>query len=56
LRKNNLIGKFPFLIASTLNLNDSKEFTGHCFCRTGATLIADSGFDKKLKRAWEMEK
>jgi integrase len=48
----NVIGKFPFLIASTLNLNDSKEFTGHCFRRTGATLIADSGVDKiTLKRA-----
>lgn len=39
----NKIGDVPKLIASFLNLKDPKTYTGHCFRRTAATLLSDSG-------------
>jgi integrase len=48
----NWIGKVPFKIASILSLNDPHLFTGHCFRRSGATILVDNGADKLiLKRA-----
>jgi integrase len=48
----NWIGKVPFKIASALSLNDPHLFTGHCFRRSGATILVDNGADKLiLKRA-----
>jgi integrase len=48
----NSIGKIPSTIANMLNLKDSSKYTGHCFRRTGAKLMADAGVDKiTLKRA-----
>lgn len=37
------IGKMPCLIAKHLKLPDSEQYTGHCFRRSSATLLADSG-------------
>lgn len=37
------MGKIPSLIADYLQLENSKEYTGHCFRRSSATLLADSG-------------
>lgn len=42
---HNSIGQFPKKIAMFLNLNDTDKFTGHCFRRTAATLVANSGGD-----------
>jgi hypothetical protein len=39
----NVIGKTPNLIATALNLECPKEYTGHCFRRTGATFISNAG-------------
>lgn len=39
----NKIGKMPSVIASYLNLPDPSSYTGHCFRRTSATLLANSG-------------
>ena len=39
----NKIGETPQSIALYLNLPDPKLYTGHCFRRTGATLLSDSG-------------
>lgn len=39
----NKISEIPQAIASYLNLPNSKLYTGHCFRRTGATLLANSG-------------
>lgn len=48
----NTIAKFPQDIATYLNLPDPKGYTGHCYRRTGATILADEGADTlQLKRA-----
>lgn len=39
------IGAIPSKIATFLNLCNANEYTGHCFRRTSATLLADSGAD-----------
>ena len=39
----NKIGETPQSIASYLNSPDPKLYTEHCFHRTGATLLSDSG-------------
>lgn len=47
----NTIGKIPTKIAEYLKLPDAKCFTGHCFRRSSATLLAESGADLvSLKR------
>ena len=47
----NLFGQFPKKIARFLNLPDSNLYTGHCFRRTSASLLADSGVNiDQLKR------
>lgn len=47
----NTFSKMPQMIASFLNLEDAAEYTGHCFRRTSASLLADSGVDTDvLKR------
>lgn len=37
------IGEMPSQIASYLQLTQSEKYTGHCFRRTSATLLSDSG-------------
>ena len=39
----NKIGETPQAIALYLNLPNAKMYTGHCFRRTGATLLSNSG-------------
>lgn len=39
----NKIGNQPKIIAEFLNLPNSELYTGHCFRRSGATLLADAG-------------
>lgn len=39
------IGSLPSLIAKYLNLPKPEEYTGHCYRRSSATLLADSGAD-----------
>jgi hypothetical protein len=39
----NTFGKMPCEIAELLKLPEPKLFTGHCFRRSGASLLADSG-------------
>lgn len=39
----NTIGATPQHIASYLDLPNSKRYTGHCFRRTAATLLSNSG-------------
>lgn len=47
----NTFAKLPQLIARTTGLPNPHLFTGHCFRRSSATLLADSGADiLKLKR------
>ncbi|KAK5650166.1 hypothetical protein RI129_001195 [Pyrocoelia pectoralis] len=41
----NTIGKIPSEIAKYLNLPNPHEFTGHCFRRSSATLLANKGAD-----------
>lgn len=49
--KNNL-ALVPCRVAEFLNLPDSSLYTGHCFGRSGATILADSVINKiTLKRA-----
>jgi hypothetical protein len=48
----NTLAKFPSERAKSLGRDKFEEYTGHCFGRTGATILADSGVDKlTLKRA-----
>lgn len=45
------IGGMPREIATFLGLQEPEQYTGHCFRRTSATLLADSGADlTTLKR------
>lgn len=47
----NAIAKMPKTIADFLKLPSSHEYTGHCFRRSSASLLADSGVDiSTLKR------
>ncbi|XP_063387680.1 uncharacterized protein LOC134673610 [Cydia fagiglandana] len=47
----NKIGGTPRDIATYLKLQDPQDYTGHCFRRTSASLLADSGADlSSLKR------
>lgn len=39
----NTFGKIPQLIAQYLKLQDPALYTGHCFRRTSATMLADAG-------------
>lgn len=39
----NKLGAMPSIVAKFLNLPDANQYTGHCFRRTSATLLADSG-------------
>uniref|UniRef100_A0A1Y1M608 Tyr recombinase domain-containing protein n=1 Tax=Photinus pyralis TaxID=7054 RepID=A0A1Y1M608_PHOPY len=39
----NTFGKMPSTIAEFLNLPDTKAYTGHCFRRSSASLLAESG-------------
>lgn len=41
----NTFGKMPYNIASFLGLPNPKLYTGHCFRRSSASLLADSGVD-----------
>lgn len=41
----NKIGAMPKEIACYLNLPNPEQYTGHCFRRTSATILADSGAD-----------
>ncbi|CAG9759373.1 unnamed protein product [Ceutorhynchus assimilis] len=44
-------GKMPSIVATFLNLPNPNEYTGHCFRRSAATLVADAGVDfTALKR------
>lgn len=52
----NTIGLIPSKIATFLQLENSKDYTGHCFRRTSATLLVNRGGDLlSLKRhgAWK---
>lgn len=45
------IGETPQLIATFLNLEDASRYTGHCFRRTAATLLSESGANmQKIKQ------
>lgn len=41
----NTFGKMPSVIATYLNLPNPTAFTGHCFRRSSATMLANSGGD-----------
>lgn len=44
-------GKMPQNVAEFLKLNNPRQYTGHCFRRTSATILIDSGSDvTTLKR------
>lgn len=55
----NSFGSFPMIIARYLQLPEAETYTGHCFRRTSATLLADKGGDiLTLKRhgGWQSSK
>ena len=39
----NMIASIPKFIANYLNLENPEQYTGHCFRRSAATVLADSG-------------
>lgn len=39
----NTFGKMPSIVAEFLKLPEPKQYTGHCFRRTSASLLAESG-------------
>ena len=41
----NIFAKIPSDIATFLNLENAKNYSGHSFRRTSATLLANSGVD-----------
>jgi hypothetical protein len=52
----NTFGGLPSKIANFLELPSAKEYTGHCFRRTSASLLANAGADMSvIKRhgAWK---
>lgn len=55
----NTIGGYPKRIAIFLNLSSPGEYTGHCFRRSSASLLADSGANLttlKQHGGWESDK
>lgn len=55
----NSFGSFPSKIAQFLKLPEAQSYTGHCFRRTSATMLADKGGDiLSLKRlgGWKSSK
>lgn len=42
------IGKIPTMIAKYLGLPNSEAYTGHCFRRSSATLLANTGADMSI--------
>ena len=42
------IGGIPKQIATFLNLKDAERYTGHCFRRTAATLLSESGASMQM--------
>lgn len=47
----NMFAKIPYEIAKFLHLENPELYTGHCFRRSSATLLADTGADiLELKR------
>lgn len=51
----NKVGATPCVVAGFLNLHDKEKYTGHCFRRTSATLLAESGgttLDLKKLGGW----
>lgn len=51
----NTMGKLPSVVAKYLKLPNPEGYTGHCFRRSSATLLADSGADLlavKLHGGW----
>lgn len=55
----NMMAKYPRLCAETLGKVNVKDFTGHAFRRTSATIVADSGASMvALKRhgRWQSDK
>jgi hypothetical protein len=49
---SNTIGAIPQAIATYLGKTNAKEYTGHCYRRTGATILANSGVSLlELKQA-----
>ena len=49
----NTMGTIPNKIESFLCLSNPSEFTGHCFRRCSASLLADAGANMSmLKRQW----
>lgn len=38
-------GKMPQIVATFLKLPDAKQYTGHCFRRSSATILVDNGAD-----------
>ncbi|KAJ8911472.1 hypothetical protein NQ315_015239 [Exocentrus adspersus] len=51
----NTFGKIPQKVAEYLNLPNSTLYTGHCFRRTSASLLADSGASIDVLKTWRME-
>jgi integrase len=52
-------GKTPRIIAEFLKLPDANKFTGHCFRRSAATMLAENGGDtRSLKQlgGWRSDK
>lgn len=43
----NTLGKLPRMIAEYLKLPNADKFTGHCFRRSAATILAESGGDTR---------
>jgi integrase len=55
----NTLGKTPRIIAEFLKLPDANKFTGHCFRRSAATMLAENGGDtRSLKQlgGWRSDK
>lgn len=55
----NKIGEVPKQIASFLELPEPKTYTGHCFRRTAATLLSDSGASLQMVKqlgGWKSDK
>lgn len=54
----NCIAKIPFKIAEFLQLENPELYTGHCFRRSSATALADSGMSKlnfKRQGRWKSD-
>jgi integrase len=52
----NTIGGVPKKIADFFNLPNSSNYTGHCFRRTSATLLADAGADITVLKRHKTQK